>query len=61
MKKRDGTVVRVLALGKKATGVRQTAHFTCGLPAGTYQYWVFAKDLAGNPQIAPAHNRFVVR
>jgi hypothetical protein len=38
-----------------------TCKFRCTLAKGTYRYYVYATDLAGNPQAAVASNRLVVR
>jgi len=51
IKRRDGSVVKRIYLGKRAVGTAFRARFTCWLPRGTYRYVVYARDAAGNPQV----------
>jgi photosystem II stability/assembly factor-like uncharacterized protein len=70
IKNRHGTVVRTLGpyrgvtTGVSSLGVYliHTATFTCKLAKGTYRFYVYAPDAAGNAQTLPAgNNRLVVR
>ncbi len=43
------------------TNVTSTAKFRCKLPRGTYRFYVYATDPAGNRQVKVASNRLNVR
>jgi beta propeller repeat protein len=48
-----GATVKTLSLGRRATGRRLNATFTCTLARKKYRFEVYAKDLAGNQQRLP--------
>ncbi len=56
-----GPAVKTLSLGRRATGSRQGARFVCRLPRGTYRFFVYARDEAGNPQTRVGSNTLTVQ
>ncbi len=54
---------RVVKTVKKSvkTGVGSVASFRCTLPRGTYKFYVYATDQAGNKQVKVVSNRLIVR
>ena len=56
-----GAVVKTLALGAKPVNAVASAWFRCSLPKGTYRYYVYATDKAGNPQTIVGNNKLTVR
>ena len=55
-----GRTVRMLR-GTRTTNTALQSRFLCQLPRGTYRFWVYARDLAGNAQTSVGRNRLVVR
>jgi beta propeller repeat protein len=58
---RGGTVVKVLALGRRTTNKTLVAKFRCNLGRGVYRYSVRARDLAGNRQSKTGSALLIVR
>jgi hypothetical protein len=56
-----GRTVRILLLEGRAVNVVRSATFRCRLARGTYRFFVYAADAAGNRQTAVGVNRLVVR
>ena len=56
-----GAVVKTLALGAKPVNAVASAWFRCSLPKGTYRFYVYATDKAGNPQAIVGYNKLTVR
>ncbi len=61
VKNRANKVVKTLPLGVRNVNTRLTAKFKCTLARGSYTFYVYAKDAAGNQQVSPAHNKLTVR
>lgn len=57
----SGRVVKTIKPGKKAVNTLLRARFTCSLKKGTYRFYVYATDLAGNTQGSVGRNKLVVR
>ena len=56
-----GVLRKTLRPGTKAVNVTLSYRFRCGLARGTYKYWVYATDSAGNVQSLIGKNYLVVR
>jgi hypothetical protein len=56
-----GRVVKSLKVGKKPVNKALSTRFTCKLVAGTFKFYVYAKDAAGNVQSTVGKNKLVVR
>jgi hypothetical protein len=56
-----GKVVKTLRLGLRPVNRALTYWYHCTLPRGTYGYFVYATDLAGNKQASVGSNRLSVR
>jgi C1A family cysteine protease len=56
-----GHVVKTYLLGTKNVDVTLSLRMLCALPRGTYRYWVYAKDSAGNAQSSAGYNKLVVK
>jgi C1A family cysteine protease/photosystem II stability/assembly factor-like uncharacterized protein len=56
-----GALRKTLRPGTKAVNVTLSCRFRCGLARGTYKYWVYATDSAGNTQSVTGKNYLVVR
>ena len=56
IKDRRGNVVKLLNAGKKPVNTALAASFTCSLRPGTYKFYVYATDTAGNTQARVAKN-----
>ncbi len=52
---------RRLKLGTRATNKPLSYKWTCSLRRGSYRFFVYASDLAGNRQVSVGSNRLVVR
>jgi len=50
IKNRAGKVVKTLTLGWQKVNAALGKRFKCSLARGTYRFYVYARDLAGNPQ-----------
>jgi flagellar hook assembly protein FlgD len=61
IKNSKGVVVRTLKPGVKNVNTTYTAKFVCKLPAGTYRFYVYGKDQAGNVQATVGNNKLVVK
>lgn len=59
--KRNGTVVKTLRVGVKPVNRALSVRMHATLRAGTYRYYVYAKDTAGNSQANVASRRLVIR
>jgi hypothetical protein len=57
----SGSTVRTLDLGWKYTGKLLSAKLSCDLAPKTYRFYVYAKDLAGNPQRQVGVNTLTVK
>jgi cytochrome c len=55
-----GNVVKMLELGLKPVNTLLAASFNCSLKAGTYTFYVYATDTAGNTQANVAKNTLKV-
>jgi len=51
VKKRSGATVKTLKPGVKNTNVNLTYPWTCKLKKGSYRWWIYATDAAGNVQV----------
>jgi hypothetical protein len=58
-----GTLKKTLRCGVKAVNTTLAVHFTVPRTwkAGTYRFYVYATDTAGNPQVKVASNKLIVR
>ena len=56
-----GRTVKTYSLGPRATGAQLAARFVCRLPRGTYRFFVYARDQAGNPQTRLGWNTLTVK
>ena len=54
VKNSRGKVVKTLTFSGKPVNTRLTSTFFCSLKKGSYRYYVYATDVAGNAQRAPA-------
>jgi hypothetical protein len=55
-----GGLVKTLVFAGKPVNTLLSASFTCGLAAGSYRFYVYAADAAGNRQSQAAFNRLKV-
>ena len=60
VKKSSGSTVKTIKLGSRRTGRAYSASFVCKLAAGSYRYYVYATDLAGNHQAKVGTNALTV-
>jgi hypothetical protein len=58
--RRGATLVRTLRLGVKPVNRTLSARVRANLPPGSYRYYVYARDLAGNAQANVASNRLII-
>jgi hypothetical protein len=58
-----GTLKKTLRCGVKAVNTTLAVHFTVPRTwkAGTYRFYVYATDTAGNPQVKVASNKLIVK
>jgi C1A family cysteine protease len=56
-----GKVVKTYLLGKKTVNATLSLRMLCALPRGTYRYYVYARDDAGNAQSRAGYNKLVVK
>jgi hypothetical protein len=61
IKNAKGKVKRTLKLGLKGTNKLLSTSFKCKLKKGSYRFFVYGTDLAGNKQVKPASNKLRVR
>jgi len=61
VRRSNGAVAQSTSLGKRATGSLQSVKVKLTAPRGTYRYYLYAKDLAGNTQYRVASNQITVR
>jgi hypothetical protein len=61
VKNSRGTVVKKVTLKRQPTATTKSWKFTCKLAKGTYRYYVYATDAAGNKQSRVGSARFVVK
>lgn len=62
IKTRAGRRVKTLRMTTpKPIGTELTKRFRCTLEKGSYRYWVYARDAAGNPQVKPASRKLTVK
>jgi hypothetical protein len=61
VKRRNGTVARTLEVAGAQMNKNISCRFKCGLRKGTYTWYVYATDLAGNVQANVATAKLVVR
>jgi len=50
IKRSDGSTAKTATISSAPTNAEQTHSFTCNLAKGTYKWYVYATDLAGNTQ-----------
>jgi beta propeller repeat protein len=55
-----GHLVKVIRLGQRPTNRTLVRRYHCLLPRGTYRFYVYARDLAGNIQLKAARNTLFV-
>ncbi len=60
VKRLDGTVVKKFLLGSKKVNVLLGYRWRCSLAKGTYRFYVYATDPAGNTQSYVGRNTLVV-
>ena len=56
-----GKTLKTMTVRSAVTNTSLTKRFRCALPKGSYRFWVYARDLAGNTQAKAASNRLTVR
>lgn len=61
IKNRAHKVVKTIKVGVKNVNASQSAKFKCRLAKGTYKFYVYATDVAGNAQSKVGHNRLTVK
>ena len=61
IKNRAGRIKKTLKLGTQDVNVTLSAKFKCRLAKGTYRYYVYAVDVAGNTQSKAGRNTLTVR
>jgi cytochrome c len=61
IKTRSGRVVGTIKAGSKAVNTALSATFTCKLAKGTYTYYVYATDVAGNAQSKAGSAKLTVK
>jgi cytochrome c len=61
IKNRSGKVVTTIKAGSKAVNTALSAKFTCKLAKGTYKYYVYATDVAGNAQSKAGSAKLTVK
>ncbi len=61
LRKTNGDTVKTFSLGQKRSNVSGSYSFKCNLGKGKYRYYVYAKDLAGNPQTSVGSDAFQVK
>jgi hypothetical protein len=50
IKRGNGTTAKTITINSAQTNAQQSYSFTCNLAKGTYKWYVYATDLAGNTQ-----------
>jgi hypothetical protein len=58
--KKGAKVVKTIRLGLRSCDRAYAESYRCTLPKGTYKYFVYAKDKAGNAQSAMTGKKLVV-
>jgi hypothetical protein len=61
VKNRAGKVVKTIKAGSVTVNVTLSAKFRCTLAKGTYKYYVYATDAAGNTQSKVGYAKLTVR
>jgi hypothetical protein len=61
IKNRSGKIVKRIRAGKFAVNRTLTARFGCRLAKGTYNFYVYATDMAGNAQAKIGFNKLTVK
>jgi hypothetical protein len=61
LRTRSGRLLKTFVRRRVPIGWPATVSFTCTLPKGTYRWLVHARDIAGNPDVAPDEGKLVVR
>ncbi len=61
IRNRAGKVVKTLPLGIKSVNASFSAKYRCTLAKGTYRFYVYAVDTAGNTQSKVGSNRLTVK
>ena len=57
----NGSTAQTIRKNNVAMNEKHTAYFTCDLAKGTYKWYVYATDLAGNTQANIAHAKLTVK
>jgi len=61
VKNRAHKVVKTIKVGVKNVNASQAAKFRCRLAKGTYKFYVYATDVAGNAQSKAGHSKLTVK
>jgi len=61
LRTRSGRLLRTFVRRRVPIGWPQKLSFTCTLPKGSYRWFVNARDVAGNPDVAPDKGKLIVR
>jgi hypothetical protein len=61
LRTRSGRLLKTFVRRRVPVGWPANVSFTCTLPKGTYRWFVNARDVAGNPDVAPAVGKLIVR
>jgi hypothetical protein len=60
VKKADGVTVKTMSVSKARANTSLRKRFLCGLAPGTYRFFIYAHDLAGNAQTVLGSNTLTV-
>ena len=61
LRTRSGRLLKTFVRRRVPIGWPANVSFTCTLPKGSYRWLVYARDVAGNPDVAPDEGKLVVR
>ncbi len=61
IERNNGSTAQTIRKNNVAMNAKHTAYFTCNLAKGTYTWYVYATDLAGNTQANIAHAKLKVK
>jgi hypothetical protein len=61
IERNNGSTAQTIRKNNVAMNAKHTAYFTCNLAKGTYTWYVYATDLAGNSQANVAHAKLTVK
>ena len=61
IKTRSGKTVKTVRVGTQTVNRQHYAKIKANLKPGTYRYYIYARDTAGNAQANVANKRFIVR